>query len=52
MTITLTKVDWSEARPSSHLVLTGSPSTLTVYLDDSVPAGRITGAENPTIIRI
>jgi hypothetical protein len=51
-TITLTNVDWSEAHPDSHLVLTGSPSTLTVYLDDSVPASRITGAENATIIRI
>ena len=52
MTITLTNVDWSEAHPDSVVVLTGSPSTLTVYLDDSVPASRIKGADNATIIRI
>jgi hypothetical protein len=52
MTITLTNVDWSQADPGSRVVLSGSPSLLTVYLDDSVPNNRIMGADNATIIRI
>jgi hypothetical protein len=52
MTITITNVDWSQADPDSKLVLSGSPSLLTVYLDDSVPSSRIVGADNATIIRI
>ena len=52
MTVTVTNIDWSQAHPDSVLLLTGSPSTLTVYVDDSVPPSRISGAQNATIIRI
>ena len=52
MTVTITNVDWSDAHPDSVLLLTGSPATLTVYVDDSVPDSRIKGAANATVIRI
>jgi hypothetical protein len=51
MSITITNVDWSQAHAESVLVLTGSPQSLTVYLDDSVPPSRIRGAANATIVR-
>ena len=52
MTVTVTNVDWSQAHPDSVLLLTGTPATLTVYVDDSVPDDRIKGAANATVIRI
>jgi hypothetical protein len=52
MTVTITNVDWSDAHPDSVLLLTGTPATLTVYVDDSVPDSRIKGAANATVIRI